>query len=218
MKDLHASLSIIQQSLQEALSVSVEPSFLQVCQQIPMQPDYQIDFSNYRLSSHTLGKSILSETDLHPLVQAHDLLMRGHVDFQKTADLFLLNQTILSATSPQMRTEILNEPYAFPHPEQINQGLLLLQDFYKNSLAHPLVKRVAFVQGLLSLHPFSDGNHRTCRLILDTSLCQLNYPPTTVRKTSDLIFANPVDQMNFPLAFAVQAVLHGIGETLSVLK
>ena len=215
MEGLHSSLSIIQNCLMEALSVSEDPSFLQVCQQIPRQPGYQIDFSNYRMSSHTLGHLTPSQADLNPLVHAHDSLMTGSTDLIEMADLFLLNQMILGASSPQIRTEILNHPYAFPDPEHIDQGLRLLQDFYKTSAAHPIVKLVAFVQGMLSLHPFSDGNHRTCRLILDTSLCQMNYPPTTVLKTSDLIFANPVEQKIFSLSFALQAVLHGMGETLS---
>ena len=209
-----SNYQIILECLSEAESLSNHSELLAVLAQIPPQQKHKIDFSNYRISSHTLGQSENAGPDLQRLENVLRLIKANRFNFEDSEDLFLINQLILGNEIGGLRTECLLEPYAFPDPKIIPEGLAILLNFQKTSTTHPFVKLVAYIQGLLSLHPFTDGNHRTCRLILDSELVKLGLPPVTVRKSSDLLMANAIDKKVFSLADALQTVLHGIGETL----
>lgn len=53
---------------------------------------------------------------------------------------------------------------------------------YKNKL-HPLVLAALFHQKFEKIHPFSDGNGRTGRMLLNYILMKENYPPLIIRKS-----------------------------------
>jgi len=52
---------------------------------------------------------------------------------------------------------------------------------YKNKM-HPLVLAALFHQKFEKIHPFSDGNGRTGRMMMNYILMQLKYPPFIIRK------------------------------------
>ncbi len=141
-------------------------------------------------------------------------LLTDSFNFASPSDLLALNQKVQGARAPQPRTVNLHEPYKFPDVDEIGPGFGIINRFMVNSEVHEVVKQAAFTQAMLSLHPFADGNHRTFRLLLDTSLTRAGLPPTTCLKTTDLVFANPVGRKIFSLSDAVQAVLHAMGETI----
>lgn len=47
---------------------------------------------------------------------------------------------------------------------------------------------------LVSIHPFSDGNGRTCRLLMNLILIQNGYPPAIIRKEDRLYYVNSLEK------------------------
>jgi Fic family protein len=58
----------------------------------------------------------------------------------------------------------------------------LLKWYKNNSKLHSLVLASAFHHKFEKIHPFSDGNGRTGRMIMNYILMRNNYPPMIVRK------------------------------------
>lgn len=212
--DSWSQLQVIKGCLSEAPEITVDPSFHEVIQQIPLGLDQNPQFENYQSSSHTLNLNSQSSSHLNSIKRAFDLIKNKQLLPFSAQGLFEINRLILEKPSIQKRSVILKEIYPFPDPEFIDEGIDLLLEFYSHSTVHPFVKIVAFSQGLLSLHPFQDGNHRVTRLLLDYSLIELGMPSTKVHLSTDLLFANPTIQCNFSLRTAVQAVLHTLGQSI----
>ena len=61
--------------------------------------------------------------------------------------------------------------------------LLKFYEKYDNKL-HPLVLAGVFHQKFEKIHPFSDGNGRTGRMILCYMLTKKKYPPLIIRKST----------------------------------
>ena len=60
----------------------------------------------------------------------------------------------------------------------------LLLDWYNENKKkiHPLVLAIIFHHKFEKIHPFSDGNGRTGRILLNYILIKNNYPPLIIRK------------------------------------
>lgn len=70
----------------------------------------------------------------------------------------------------------------FPY---IKADMEILLEWYRNceNKLHPLVLAGIFHQKFEKIHPFSDGNGRTGRMILCYMLMKKNYPPLIIRKS-----------------------------------
>ena len=65
-------------------------------------------------------------------------------------------------------------PYLIP---SLMEELMLFYDIHKDSL-HPVQLATQMHSKLVNIHPFIDGNGRTCRLIMNLILLQHGYPVT----------------------------------------
>lgn len=68
---------------------------------------------------------------------------------------------------------------------QIRELMPCLLYAYNQSQAHPMAKAVAFHAMFENIHPFSDGNGRTGRLLLNYMLQQAGCPPVALRHDTD---------------------------------
>lgn len=64
---------------------------------------------------------------------------------------------------------------------EIRSLMATLIYMYKNSEAHPIAKAAAFHAMFENIHPFSDGNGRTGRLLLNYMLEQSGYQPIVIK-------------------------------------
>lgn len=71
-------------------------------------------------------------------------------------------------------------PYVYV---KTDMGILLKWMYSHEKKLHPLVLAGIFHQKFEKIHPFSDGNGRTGRMILDYILMKKGYPPLIVRKS-----------------------------------
>jgi Fic family protein len=72
---------------------------------------------------------------------------------------------------------------------------LLLKWFEKNeNKIHPLVLATIFHHKFEKIHPFSDGNGRTGRMLANIILLQNNYPPLNIRKKNRTKYLNALSK------------------------
>lgn len=213
MKNTESQLQIIQECLNEVAILSANESLQEILSSLSPYKDSNIQFENYFLGSHTLGDKNTAHETLQRIQRS---ALRPRLD--SFAGLLLLNQSILGAPTCSPRTTALLNSFHFPAPEVIEEGMALLFAMLHEDRFDLFVRRVAFVQGLISLHPFADGNHRTARLTLDLWLQQMELPTTRLKHASDFIFTNSVDQKLFSLEDAVQKVLYCMGNTLNAVN
>ncbi|MFC3771760.1 Fic family protein [Paenibacillus sp. GCM10012303] len=86
-----------------------------------------------------------------------------------------------------MNVFISGSPHTPPHftlvPEQMAQ-LAQWYEAYKDIL-HPMVLAAEFHFKFVYIHPFSDGNGRTARLLMNLILMKHGYPPAIVKAASE---------------------------------
>lgn len=208
-------LAIIQSCLDESLSIQARLDFQETLTTIRQYANTTTPFANFSIGSFSLAvQSPEADRNAEALLTAHHALMSDPKLATSIDGLLSLNQKIRKLDSNSLRTTALNDDYPFPQPESIAEGLDILFQFLNSPQIDLFLRRIAFTQGMLSLHPFSDGNHRTFRLLLEYWLWEMGMPSMTLIKGSDFLIANPVDQKVFSLEDAVQKVLYAIGETI----
>jgi len=88
---------------------------------------------------------------------------------------------------------IAGVPVVLPNPIKIPK---LMQEFYnwlrsKNN-DHPVKIAADAHLRLVTIHPFTDGNGRTARLLLNLLLLQQGYPPALIRKEERKIYLDSI--------------------------
>jgi len=80
-------------------------------------------------------------------------------------------------------THIFGQPFK-PTPAQfVRRDVELLLEWYKeNNKLHPLVLASLFHHKFENIHPFSDGNGRTGRMLMNLILIQSEHPPIIVER------------------------------------
>jgi Fic family protein len=98
-----------------------------------------------------------------------------------------LHRRIVARSEPEIagvysqhRRRIAGSPVVFPNPLKIPE---LMQEFGRTLEAAPATPAAAFDAHfrLTAIHPFSDGNGRTARLLMNLLLIRGGYPPIAVR-------------------------------------
>ncbi|MCT1902970.1 Fic family protein [Oceanobacillus sojae] len=70
-----------------------------------------------------------------------------------------------------------------PSHEKIQDEMDNLMDWYeKNNDLHPVEKASLLHAKIVNIHPFSDGNGRTSRLLMNFELMKAGFPPITIEK------------------------------------
>ena len=79
-----------------------------------------------------------------------------------------------------MRVRILGAVFTPPEPFKINNLMNELVMWLNDSKLHPIELCALFHHKLVHIHPFSDGNGRTARLIMNLILMRFGYPPAII--------------------------------------
>ncbi len=81
-------------------------------------------------------------------------------------------------------------------PEKVEEELLKLLEWYKanKSSMHPMILAFEFHRRYEYIHPFSDGNGRTGRFIMNKILMNANYPPIIVYKSNKIAYFNALEK------------------------
>jgi Fic family protein len=80
-------------------------------------------------------------------------------------------------------------------PEKVKEELVQLLKWYNShkSTIHPLILAFEFHKKYEHIHPFTDGNGRTGRLIMNKILMNAGYPPIIVYKTHKAVYFNSLE-------------------------
>lgn len=76
---------------------------------------------------------------------------------------------------------VFPEPYLVP---KLMEDLMLYYEEHKDQL-HPVQLAAHMHEKLVNIHPFIDGNGRTCRLVMNLILLQHGYPITIIQPDED---------------------------------
>lgn len=129
---------------------------------------------------------------------------------------------------PETRTgrKILIRDYVPPkevatHMEDFQAWLTQAEKQVSAGRAHPIDVAAEAYQRLVSIHPFSDGNGRTTRLVMEWILIKNGYPPPVLegtRKNVAIFEDDLVDGRNLSPGAAQVKITQGIREAIKVLK
>ncbi len=72
----------------------------------------------------------------------------------------------------------------FPNPAKVPDVIEKLITWLAENHSHPATKAIEAHYRLVSIHPFTDGNGRVARLLMNLVLLQNNFPPLVVPKES----------------------------------
>lgn len=117
-------------------------------------------------------------------------------------DILEINRLILSKieeySAGRYRTQharLIGSQTILPNPNKIPQ---LMQEFIlwlRSDSPDHIIKISADAHfKLVSIHPFSDGNGRTSRLLMNLILMQEGYPPAIIRKEDRLAYINSLEK------------------------
>lgn len=113
----------------------------------------------------------------------------------------------------------------YVHEVDVKPLLIDLLNSIKDSIQkgeNPIVIAASAYQKMVSIHPFTDGNGRTCRLVMDYVLMRAGLPPPSLQDVTIAIFG---DQRNIPPpawintpTTAVEKVMAGVQRTYDTLQ
>ena len=118
------------------------------------------------------------------------------------------------------------EEINFTHPNDVGGKMLELRDLYENEWQKLTVfERATNLHiALINIHPFSDGNGRTARLIMNYELIKNNYPPALINESQKLSYYamleeinTNTDYINKPLDFGNVEIFNETLQQLSIL-
>ena len=113
---------------------------------------------------------------------------RGAVTLPVILDVHkLILQKIDDTDAGKLRTvpvRVAGSMAIFPNPVKVSDGMGELIVWLALNHSHPATKAIEAHYRLVSIHPFTDGNGRVARLLLNLVLLQNNFPPLVVPKES----------------------------------
>ena len=85
----------------------------------------------------------------------------------------------------QRNVGIVGTNIVFPYPIEIPSKMQEFNDWLKKEQTSGIMHPIAFASkahfDLVNIHPFIDGNGRTCRLLMNMILLQNSYPPLIIK-------------------------------------
>ena len=88
-----------------------------------------------------------------------------------------------------------NSIFKFPEPFQIDNLMKEFFEWLTNSHdSHPVLFAVQAHTRFVSIHPFTDANGRTARLILNLLLFQFGFPPAVIKITERAAYLDAIDE------------------------
>lgn len=145
----------------------------------------------------TVGKSVKETLEAINLSQAYDYMLLLAEDKQELTESVIkkLNRLVMFNTA---QTHELagtyrkgkawpkgyeDQPYISPTAIADNMKQLINWGKENKERLHPVIYAADLHQKFVSIHPFSDGNGRTARLLMNLVLIQANYPVININPT-----------------------------------
>lgn len=121
----------------------------------------------------------------HVIRQLHELILKSdHYIDARTADgqpTRLLVEVGKYKTQPNHVQTITGEPLFFSSPADTPADMHALMDWYRSSDDEPILKAAYFHYRFIRIHPFSDGNGRIARLVMNFILMMGGFPPVIIK-------------------------------------
>lgn len=126
------------------------------------------------------------------------------------------SQPAIAGVYSVLPRRIAGSPVVFPNPAKIPE---LMEDFGAWLIGAPPTPAAAFGGHfrLTAIHPFSDGNGRTARLMMNLMLLRAGYPPVAVRPEDRKAYLDALERGSLAEDLTpFQAFMHGrLDATLS---
>lgn len=111
-------------------------------------------------------------------------------DFISLSDILEIHKRVLGHVDPIeggmfRRTQVYVGNHIPPKPEKLNVLMEELMDWLNSEYTahlHPVKQAAIAHYKLVHIHPFTDGNGRTSRLLMNTILMKYGYPPIVIQK------------------------------------
>jgi fido (protein-threonine AMPylation protein) len=111
-------------------------------------------------------------------------------DFISLTDILEIHKRVLGHVDPVeggmfRRTQVYVGNHIPPKPEKLNVLMEELMDWLNSEYTahlHPVKQAAIAHYKLVHIHPFTDGNGRTSRLLMNTILMKYGYPPIVIQK------------------------------------
>lgn len=111
-------------------------------------------------------------------------------DFISLSDILEIHKRVLGHVDPVeggmfRTTQVYVGNHIPPKPEKLNVLMQELMDWLNSEYTahlHPVKQAAIAHYKLVHIHPFTDGNGRTSRLLMNTILMKYGYPPIVIQK------------------------------------
>jgi len=117
--------------------------------------------------------------NLNLIIKIHDMLLKD-IDIRKG----IRNHDI----------HIFGQPFKPTDYRYIKADMKLLIDWYKKQKIYPLAAAIFFHHKFENIHPFSDGNGRTGRIIMNYLLSLERYPPLVISRKNRKKYLETMNQ------------------------
>lgn len=146
----------------------------------------------------TVGKSVKETLETINLSQAYDYMLLLAEDKQELTETVIkkLNRLVMFNTvqthelaGTYRKTKAWpkgyeDQPYVNPTAIADNMKQLINWSKENKERLHPVIYAADLHQKFVSIHPFTDGNGRTARLLMNLALIQANYPVINISPTA----------------------------------
>ena len=146
----------------------------------------------------TVGKSVRETLEAINLSQAYDYMLLLAEDKQELTETVIkkLNRLVMFNTAQThelagtyRKTKAWPKGYedqSYISPKAIADNMKQLINWSKENKErlHPVIYAADLHQKFVSIHPFTDGNGRTARLLMNLALIQANYPVININPTA----------------------------------
>ena len=87
---------------------------------------------------------------------------------------------------------------AFISPNLVSKKMEELKQKYENEWQNLTVfeRAIKLHMAIVNIHPFSDGNGRVARLIMNYELIKNNYPPVNITESQKLSYYSVIEEIN----------------------